>query len=130
MKSHHENLKSLTVLHDGPGLIQHDEQVLHASIHSVLVHAPAGNINADLPLANACVADADKLCKNLAKDVTVLGCLRDNKDQLTEECKAEVFERQALGADDWRADIELFNACEVQYCPSGWNAELGYGGKF
>ena len=59
--------------------------------------------------------DAEKFCKNLEAGVTVLGCLRDKKDELTSDCKAEVFERQTGAADDWRTDIELFNACEVRF---------------
>lgn len=47
--------------------------------------------------------------------MTVLGCLREKKDELTPDCKAEVFERQAGAADDWRTDVELFKVCEV--CP-------------
>ena len=42
-----------------------------------------------------------------------LACLRDNKDKLSDACKAEVFERQAVAADDWRTDPELFAACQV-----------------
>lgn len=74
----------------------------------------AGNINADLPLATACVTDAETLCKNLEKGKTVLSCLREKEQDLSAECKTEVFERQAVAADDWRTDIELFKACEVR----------------
>ena len=73
----------------------------------------AANINADIPLATACVADAEKLCQNLEKGTTVLACLREKKEELTADCKTEVFDRQAVAADDWRTDIELFKACEV-----------------
>lgn len=66
-----------------------------------------------MPLANACVADAEKLCKDLEKGATVLACLREKKEELSADCKTEVFDRQAVAADDWRTDIELFKACEV-----------------
>ncbi|KAK9821811.1 hypothetical protein WJX81_008502 [Elliptochloris bilobata] len=72
----------------------------------------AGNINSDLPLARACKADAEKLCANRPTDFSILGCLRDHKDELAAACQEEVFKRQQEAADDWRADKELAAACK------------------
>jgi len=44
----------------------------------------------------------------------VLACLREKKEELSSECNTEVFDRQAGAADNWRADTELFKACEVR----------------
>ena len=88
-------------------------QAISNGVSCLPINIIAGNINADVPLATACASDAEKLCKDLGKETTVLACLRENKEQLTQDCKTEVFERQALAADDWRTDIELFTACEV-----------------
>ena len=74
----------------------------------------AENINSDLPLAKACKADVEKLCTTLAAGTTVLACLREKKEELSSECKTEVFDRQAGAADDWRTDTELFKACQVR----------------
>ena len=75
----------------------------------------AENINSDLPLAKACKADVEKLCTTLAAGTTVLACLREKKEELSSECKTEVFDRQAGAADDWRTDTELFKACQVHH---------------
>ena len=72
------------------------------------------NINADIPLAKACVNDADKFCQKLEAGVTVLACLRERKEELSSECKSEVFERQTEASKDWRTDSELYKACEVK----------------
>ena len=45
----------------------------------------------------------------------MLACLREKKEELSSECKTEVFERQAGAADDWRTDTELFKACKVRH---------------
>ena len=58
--------------------------------------------------------DVEKLCKKLPKDSRALACLREHKEELSEGCKREVFERQAVAADDWRTDPELFEACKVR----------------
>ena len=78
------------------------------------VYMAAENINSDLPLAKACKADVEKLCTTLAAGTTVLACLREKKEELSSECKTEVFDRQAGAADDWRTDTELFKACQVR----------------
>lgn len=57
--------------------------------------------------------DAEKLCKNLPSGSSLLSCLRSKKEQLTEACSAEVFQRQTDAADDWRTDVELHKACKV-----------------
>ena len=65
------------------------------------------------------VQDVEKLCSKLPKDTHALACLREHKDELNEGCKKEVFERQAVAADDWRTDPELLAACKVRWQLSG-----------
>ena len=43
----------------------------------------------------------------------ILGCLREQYEDLGAACKEEVFKRQAEAANDWRTDKELNEACEV-----------------
>ena len=61
----------------------------------------------------AVLQDAEKLCKSVAPGATLLSCLRMKKEELSEACQAEVFQRQADAADDWRTDVELYKACKV-----------------
>eukprot|EP00884_Botryococcus_braunii_P022595 jgi/Botrbrau1/9019/Bobra.0148s0119.1 len=78
------------------------------------------NINKDLPLAKACLGDVEKLCANIQNEMSVLACLRQNKEKLSTGCSDEVFQRQQVAVDDWRTDKELFTACkgEVEkHCP-------------
>ena len=44
----------------------------------------------------------------------MLGCLREQVEDLGAACKEEVFRRQAEAANDWRTDKELRTACEVR----------------
>ena len=48
----------------------------------------------------------------------MLGCLREQVEELGPACKEEVFKRQVEAANDWRTDKELKDACEVPPCPS------------
>jgi len=45
----------------------------------------------------------------------ILGCLREQYEDLGAACKEEVFKRQAEAANDWRTDKELNEACQVGY---------------
>jgi hypothetical protein len=47
------------------------------------------------------------------QDYSVLGCLREQIEELGPACKEEVFKRQVEAANDWRTDKELKAACEV-----------------
>ncbi|CAL5218414.1 g90 [Coccomyxa viridis] len=78
------------------------------------------NINMDLPLAKACKADAEKFCANKYENYGILGCLREQYEDLGAACKEEVFKRQAEAANDWRTDKELNEACQADVktnCP-------------
>lgn len=44
---------------------------------------------------------------------SILGCLREQVEDLAAACKEEVFKRQLEAANDWRTDKELKEACEV-----------------
>ena len=56
-------------------------------------------------------AEARQAC---AQDFSILGCLRDHKDELAAACQEEVFKRQQEAADDWRTDKELAAACKAR----------------
>jgi Golgi apparatus protein 1 len=43
----------------------------------------------------------------------MLGCLREQVEDLAAACKEEVFKRQLEAANDWRTDKELKDACKV-----------------
>lgn len=47
----------------------------------------------------------------------ILGCLREQYEDLSAACKEEVFKRQAEAANDWRTDRELNEACQVLTLP-------------
>ena len=47
----------------------------------------------------------------------ILGCLREQYEDLGAACKEEVFKRQAEAANDWRTDKELNEACQVPAHP-------------
>lgn len=57
----------------------------------------ADNVNADVPLADACAGDAEALCADVEDDMSLLGCLREAKEELTPACAAVVTQRQADG---------------------------------
>ncbi len=49
---------------------------------------------------------------------SILGCLREQVEDLGAACKEEVFKRQMEAANDWRTDKELKEACDVGLSPS------------
>eukprot|EP00775_Hariotina_reticulata_P012795 gene12795-12923_t len=74
------------------------------------------NINANIPLARACKADADKLCGSSyfiggTADGQVTQCLREQADKLSKACAKEIFKVQKAIAVDYRADPALTEAC-------------------
>ncbi|GIL97843.1 hypothetical protein Vretimale_3387, partial [Volvox reticuliferus] len=74
------------------------------------------NINANVPLAKACKADADKFC-NVTwffgyKSGQVIACLRDVKTQVSKPCKQQLFKVMLEAAIDIRADPMLYEACK------------------
>ncbi|GLI58992.1 hypothetical protein VaNZ11_000814 [Volvox africanus] len=74
------------------------------------------NINANVLLAKACKADADKFC-NVTwffgyKSGQVIACLRDVKAQVSKSCKQQLFKVMLEAAIDIRADPMLYEACK------------------
>lgn len=75
------------------------------------------NINLNVPLAKACKIDAEKFC-NVSwffgyKTGQVISCLRDIKDRLAPACQRLVFRVQMDAAEDYRADVQLYEACKA-----------------
>eukprot|EP00197_Chlamydomonas_leiostraca_P010927 CAMPEP_0202884756 /NCGR_PEP_ID=MMETSP1391-20130828/41312_1 /ASSEMBLY_ACC=CAM_ASM_000867 /TAXON_ID=1034604 /ORGANISM="Chlamydomonas leiostraca, Strain SAG 11-49" /LENGTH=982 /DNA_ID=CAMNT_0049567983 /DNA_START=167 /DNA_END=3115 /DNA_ORIENTATION=+ len=74
------------------------------------------NINKNVPLARACKMDADKFC-NVTwffgyKAGQIISCLRDVKNQVSKNCKVQLFKVQLDAAQDMRADPLLWEACK------------------
>ena len=51
---------------------------------------------------------------SILQNYGILGCLREQYEDLGAACKEEVFKRQAEAANDWRTDKELNEACKVR----------------
>jgi hypothetical protein len=65
-----------------------------AAVHAVTVRA-AEDIRMDRPLADACYEDRKTLCAGVAPgSARVLRCLQDNRNQLTYECRATLFDQE------------------------------------
>jgi Golgi apparatus protein 1 len=62
-------------------------------------------------LASACAANLEEFCSD-APDPMKMFCLRQNKVQLEDKCKDEVFKKQLQQAEDIRMDPVLSAACE------------------
>ena len=75
------------------------------------------------PVCCACTTGAAAAAPNSgsrrAQDFSILGCLRDHKDELAAACREEVFKRQQNAADDWRTDKELAAACKARRASRG-----------
>ncbi|GBF99737.1 hypothetical protein Rsub_12450 [Raphidocelis subcapitata] len=81
------------------------------------------NINANVPLARACKADAEKLCTNTPqygpKDGRIIACLKDARAVVSPGCRSELYKQLTATARDYRADPSLKEACAddaVAYC--------------
>ncbi len=57
--------------------------------------------------------DAELLICGAVQNYGILGCLREQYEDLSAACKEEVFKRQAEAANDWRTDKVLNEACQV-----------------
>ena len=71
------------------------------------------NINLDPELASECQEDVQKLCNNVqAGKGQVLECLRDNRKDLSEGCKAKLFKRDKINLVDQNVDYALQTKCK------------------
>jgi Golgi apparatus protein 1 len=65
-----------------------------AAVNKVTQRA-AEDIRMDRPLADACYEDRKTLCAGVAPgSARVLRCLQDNRNQLTYECRATLFDQE------------------------------------
>ncbi|KAI8465216.1 MAG: hypothetical protein J3K34DRAFT_379960 [Monoraphidium minutum] len=73
------------------------------------------NINFNVPLAKACKLDAEKMCNATwffgPTEGRVIACLREAKDQVTNNCRVQLFKAQRAAARDYRADPAIREAC-------------------
>jgi len=103
------------------------------------------NINKDLPLATSCDMDVARYCTKeylMPEPGSVLTCLREVKDEISQACASEVFRTMMEGAEDFRNDAMLYELCvgdaetlcstvepgggRVQDCLRGKRAQLSW----
>ena len=77
----------------------------------LLVETMSENWMNNQKLHDACLSDAAMYCKDYS-DEMVQGCLRDNYDNLAEECKKEEFEELKVESQDIRMNSPLSRACK------------------
>ncbi|KAL3684822.1 hypothetical protein R1sor_002844 [Riccia sorocarpa] len=70
-------------------------------------------------IETACGKDIQKTCSEFLGEGGVLGCLRANKEALSENCQNEVFKAEADAANDFQMDPLLYEKCSKDaraYC--------------
>lgn len=86
----------------------------------ILTERAAQDIRMDRPLADACYEDRQRLCEGIVPgDARVLRCLQDNRDKLTYECRATLFDQEVRLSEDIDFQYPMKKSCgkEVeQYC--------------
>eukprot|EP01025_Chloroclados_australasicus_P015793 TRINITY_DN17633_c0_g1_i1.p1 TRINITY_DN17633_c0_g1~~TRINITY_DN17633_c0_g1_i1.p1 ORF type:complete len:858 (-),score=130.26 TRINITY_DN17633_c0_g1_i1:623-3196(-) len=80
------------------------------------------DIRLDIPLADACREDRDKLCGNIpAGSAGVITCLQDHRKELSDICKATLFDQEVLMAEDIDFKYPMKQSCEPEiqkFCKS------------
>ncbi|KAG1658887.1 hypothetical protein FOA52_000675 [Chlamydomonas sp. UWO 241] len=76
----------------------------------------SSNINLNVPLAKACKVDAEQRC-NVTwffgwQSGQVISCLREAREDVAPACKRELWKVQQDAAEDFRADPQLYAACQ------------------
>jgi Golgi apparatus protein 1 len=78
----------------------------------VLTARAAADIRMDRPLADACAADAQRLCADVEPGgARVLRCLQDHEDKLAYECRATLFDQEVRLAEDIDFQVPMKKAC-------------------
>jgi len=75
----------------------------------------AQDIRMDRPLADACYEDRKTLCSGVSPgSARVLRCLQDNRNQLTYECRATLFDQEVRLAEDIDFQYPMKKACKAE----------------
>eukprot|EP00959_Pyramimonas_sp_CCMP1952_P237520 4963888-Pyramimonas_sp.AAC.1 len=83
-------------------------------VHKVTERA-AEDIRMDRPLADACYEDRKTLCSGVSPgSARVLRCLQDNRNQLTYECRATLFDQEVRLAEDIDFKYPMKKACKAE----------------
>ena len=78
----------------------------------VLTARAAADIRMDRPLADACAEDTAKLCAEVPPGgARVLRCLEDNREALSYECRATLFDQEVRLAEDSDFQVPMKKAC-------------------
>ncbi len=81
----------------------------------VLTERAAADIRMDRPLADACAADAQRLCADVEPGgARVLRCLQDHEDKLAYECRATLFDQEVRLAEDIDFQVPMKKACSKE----------------
>jgi len=85
-----------------------------AAVHKVTERA-AEDIRMDRPLADACYEDRKTKCAGVAPgSARVLRCLQDNRNQLSYECRATLFDQEVRLAEDIDFKYPMKKACKAE----------------
>ena len=81
----------------------------------------AEDIRFDEPLADACFEDRSRLCEGVAAgSARVIRCLQDQREELSYECRATLFDQETRFAEDMDFLFPLKRACLAEsqkFCP-------------
>lgn len=77
-----------------------------------LTERASQDIRMDRPLADACYEDRQRLCEGIVPgDARVLRCLQDNRDKLTYECRATLFDQEVRLSEDIDFQYPMKKSC-------------------
>ena len=77
-----------------------------------LTERAAQDIRFDEPLADACYEDRARLCEGVtAGSARVIRCLQDQREELSYECRATLFDQEVRFAEDMDFKYPLKRAC-------------------
>eukprot|EP00898_Chlorokybus_atmophyticus_P007954 jgi/Chlat1/815/Chrsp104S01269 len=80
-----------------------------------LTERAAQDVRFDEPLADACYKDRTSLCGDIPPgNARVIRCLQDQRDALSFECRATLFDQEVRMAEDIDFKIPMKKACEAE----------------
>lgn len=85
-----------------------------ASVHKLTERA-AQDIRFDEPLADACFEDRARLCEGVTPgSARVIRCLQDQREELSYECRATLFDQEVRFAEDIDFKYPMRIACQEE----------------
>jgi len=85
------------------------------AVVKTITERAAQDIRMDRPLADACYEDRKTLCSGVSPgSARVLRCLQDNRNQLTYECRATLFDQEVRLAEDIDFKYPMKKACKSE----------------